>query len=76
MNPDPNRLIDEAMQLQPSIRAFIAEVILDTLDCEDNFLVSSAWQVEMQKRCAAIDTGTARLVDNESAFRSLRGSLV
>ncbi len=76
MNPDPNRLIDEAMQLQPSIRAFIAEVILDTLDCEDNFLVSSAWQVEMQKRCAAIDTGTARLVDNESAFRSLRDSLV
>ena len=76
MNPDPNRLIDEAMQLQSSIRAFIAEVILDTLDCEDNFLVSSAWQVEMQKRCAAIDTGTARLVDNESAFRSLRGSLV
>ena len=76
MNPDPNRLIDEAMQLQPSIRAFIAEVILDTLDCEDNFLVSSAWQVEMQKRCAAIDTGTARLVGNESAFRSLRDSLV
>ncbi len=76
MNPDPNRLIDEAMQLQSSIRAFIAEVILDTLDCEDNFLVSSAWQVEIQRRCAAIDTGTARLVDNESAFRSLRGSLV
>jgi hypothetical protein len=73
---NPNRLIDEAMQLQPSIRAFIAEVILDTLDCEDTFLVSSAWQVEIQRRCAAIDTGTARLVDNESAFRSLRDSLV
>jgi len=76
MNPDPNRLIDEAMQLQPSIRAFIAEVILDTLDFEDNFLVSSAWQAEIERRCAAIDTGTARLVDNESAFRSLRDSLV
>jgi len=76
MNPDPNRLIDEAMQLQPSIRAFIAEVILDTLDCEDNFLVSSAWQVEIQRRCAAIDAGTAGLVDNESAFRSLRDRVV
>ena len=76
MNPDPKRLIDEAMQLQPSIRAFIVEVILDTLDCEDNFVVSSSWQVEIQRRCAVLDTGASRLVDNESAFRSLRDSLV
>jgi hypothetical protein len=75
MDPDPKRIIDEAMQLHPSIRAFIAEVLLDTLDVEENFLVSSSWQEEIQKRCAAIDTGTARLVDNESAFRNLRNSL-
>ena len=41
------------MQLPPSLRAFIAEVLLDTLDFDENFLVSSAWQEEILKRCAA-----------------------
>ncbi len=37
MNPDPQRIIDEAMQLEPSTRAFIAEALLETLDFEEDF---------------------------------------
>jgi len=73
MNPDPQRIIDEAMQLDPSTRAFIAEVLLETLDFEEDFPVSSVWLEEIHQRCAAIDNGTARLVDHESALQQLRG---
>jgi hypothetical protein len=72
MNPDPKRIIDEAMQLEPSTRAFIAEALLETLDFEEDFSVSSAWLEEIHQRCAAIDNGTARLVDHESALKQLR----
>lgn len=75
MNNDPKRIIDDAMQLEPAIRAFIAETLLESLDFEEDFPVSAAWQEEIRRRCAAIDNGTARLVDHESAIAQLRASL-
>lgn len=72
MKPDPKRIIDEAMQLEPHTRAFIAEALLETLDFEEDFPVSSAWLEEIHQRCAAIDSGTARLIDHESALQQLR----
>ena len=72
MTPDPRHIIDEAMQLEPSARAFIAEALLETLDFEEDFPVSSAWLEEIRQRCAAIDRGTARLVDHETALKQLR----
>ncbi len=75
MNIDPKRIIDEAMQLEPSIRAFIAEALLETLDFEEDFPISDAWLEEIRRRCDAIDNGTARLVDHESAIAQLRTSL-
>jgi putative addiction module component (TIGR02574 family) len=74
-NTDPKRIIDDAMQLEPAIRAFIAETLLESLDFEEDFTVSAAWQEEIQRRCAAIDNGTAQLVDHESAMAQLRASV-
>jgi len=76
MNRDPKRIIDAAMQLEPSVRAFIAEALLETLDFEEEFLISSAWLEEIHQRCSAIDNGTARLVDHESALKQLRARFV
>ena len=75
MNTDPKRIIDEAMQLEPSVRAFIAETLLETLDFEEDFPVSPAWLKEIRRRCEAIDNGTARLIDHESALKQLRAKL-
>jgi hypothetical protein len=75
MSTDPKGIIDEAMQLPPAIRAFIAETLLESLDFEEDFPVSSVWLKEIHRRCAAIDNGTAKLVDHESALKQLRASL-
>ena len=72
MTPDPKRIIDEAMQLEPSTRAFIAEALLETLDFEEDFPVSTTWLEEIHRRCAAIDNGTSRLIDHKSALKQLR----
>lgn len=72
MNPDSKRIIDEAMQLEPSARAFIAEALLESLDFEEDFPLSSIWLAEIHQRCAAIDDGTARLIEHESALKQLR----
>jgi hypothetical protein len=75
MNADPKRIIDDALQLEPAIRAFIAETLLASLDFEEDFPVSDAWMEEIRRRCTAIDNGSARLVDHESAMEQLRASL-
>ncbi|MDD1622771.1 MAG: addiction module protein [Methylococcaceae bacterium] len=75
MNTDPKGIIDEVMQLPPAIRASIAETLLESLDFEEDFPVSSVWLEEINRRCAAIANGTAKLVDHESALKQLRASL-
>lgn len=50
----------------------ITEALLETLDFEKEFPISSAWLEEIHQRCAAIDNGTARLIDHESALKQLR----
>jgi hypothetical protein len=75
MNIDPKSIIKEAMQLPPAMRAFIAEALLESMDFEEDFPVSVAWQEEIRRRCAAIDNGTAQFVVHESAIAQLRASL-
>ena len=72
MKPNPQKVLDEAMQLEPTTRAFIAETLLESLDFEENFEISVAWQEEIRRRCEEIDSGKAKLVNSEIVFAELR----
>jgi len=72
MNADTKFIIEEALKLDTPTRALIAEALLETLDYEEDFVISSEWMEEIHQRCAAIDSGVAKLVDHESAMRQLR----
>ena len=37
---DPSKILDEAMQLEPTMRAFIAETLLESPDLDRDFPVS------------------------------------
>lgn len=76
MNPDSKRIIDEALLLDASNRAFIAEVLLESLDLGEDFSIPSAWLNEINQRCKALDNGNAQLIDHESALQQLRASLI
>ena len=49
-------ITEQALKLDPALRAHIAEILLESLDYEEDVTVSEAWRQEIQKRCKEIDT--------------------
>ena len=72
MKTDAKKILEEAMQLEPATRAFIAEALLEGLDFEQDFEVSQTWRAEIQRRCDEIDRGNAKLVDSDTVMAELR----
>ncbi len=72
MKPEAKKILEDAMQLEPTTRALIAETLLESLDFEQDFEVSSAWQEEIRRRCEGIDSGTVRLIDSDTVMTELR----
>lgn len=73
IKPDPKKILDEAMQLEPTARAFIAETLLESLDLEHDFPVSQEWLEEIRRRCAEIDSGKTTMLDGAMVINELRG---
>ena len=73
MSSDPKKILDEALQLEPKTRAFVAEVLLESLDFEEDFAISQKWMMEIRRRCEEIDKGSTSLLDNENVIAELRG---
>ncbi len=71
--PDPKKILDEAMQLEPNARAFVAETLLESLDLDQDFAVSPEWLEEIRRRCADIDSGKTTLLDSALVLNELRG---
>jgi hypothetical protein len=65
-------ITEQALKLDPALRAYVAEVLLESLDYEEDFIVSEAWQQEIQKRCQEIDTDPSILIDGECLMTELR----
>ncbi|MEI6334652.1 MAG: addiction module protein [Methylococcaceae bacterium] len=65
-------IAEQALKLEPTSRAYIAEILLESLDYEEDFIVSEAWRQEIQKRCNEIDTNSSILVDGEQFMAELK----
>ena len=52
----------------PNSRAYIAEVLLESLDFEQDFPVSEVWKAEIDKRCREIDQGEVELIPGDEAL--------
>lgn len=70
--PDAKKLLDDALQLEPTARAFIAETLLDSLDLEQGFPVSQEWLEEIRRRCDEIDSGKTTMLDGAMVINELR----
>lgn len=70
--PDAKKLLDDALQMEPTARAFIAETLLDSLDMEQDFPVSQEWLDEIRRRCDEIDSGKTPLLDGAMVINELR----
>jgi putative addiction module component (TIGR02574 family) len=72
MKVNAKKILEEAMQLEPSTRALIAETLLESLDFGEDFEVSQAWREEIQRRCEQIDRGEVELIDSDTVMAELR----
>lgn len=72
MKRDVRKILEDAMQLDPTTRALIAETLLESLDFEEDFAISEAWREEIRRRCEEIDSGKVRLIDSDTVMTELR----
>lgn len=72
MKPSPQKIIEDAMQLEPTTRAFVAESLLQSLDFEEDFPLSEEWVQEIRRRCEEIDSGKAVLVEGKTVISQLQ----
>ena len=65
----------EALNLSESERAELAHNLVASLDGPSEPDVEKAWDAEILRRLAEIDSGTANLIDREEFGRRLRARM-
>ncbi|HIE02745.1 MAG TPA: addiction module antitoxin RelB [Thiotrichaceae bacterium] len=72
MMSEVETITEKALKLSSPARACIAEILLESLDFEEDFPISEQWQREIMKRCNEIDNGNVEWLSGEMAMTSLR----
>ena len=75
MSSTAEKVVMESLALPVSLRAFIAEKLIESLDAPDSPPLSSEWRVELRRRCAALDRATAALRDANAVFAEAYATL-
>lgn len=65
-------IVDGVLSLPANSRAYLAEVLLESLDFEEDFPISDEWMKEIKKRCRDIDEGKAELIPGDKGLAQLQ----
>ncbi len=71
MSLEVEEIAEKALMLSPSARAQLAEILLESLDYEEDFVISPEWMTEIHRRCREIDSGEVQLLPGEEALAEL-----
>ncbi len=69
MTIETKKVLSDAMGLPMSVRAFIAEKLIESLDFTEEEALSQEWKKEIKKRCEEVNNGMAKLRGAESVFK-------
>lgn len=72
MKPDPKKILADALLLEPSVRALIADSLLESLEAGEEVPLGLEWKTEIERRCREIDAGTKALIDGDTVMAELR----
>jgi putative addiction module component (TIGR02574 family) len=74
MTSTAQKVLEEAMRLEPKERAELAGRLLESLEPESEEGVAEAWLTEIERRMAELDSGSAQSVPWEQVRARLYGS--
>ena len=72
MQPEIKDIAERILKLPPTSRAYLAEMLLQGLDYEEDFPVSDEWINEIHNRCREMDEEKIQLVMAEDALDQLQ----
>ena len=75
MNKTLEKVMSDALELPPALRAFMAEKLIESLDSSDVPALSSKWKTEIRRRSVEIDQGIAKLHSADAVFKKAFASL-
>lgn len=61
-------IADNILALPASSRAYLAEVLLESLDFEEDFPINEEWIKEIKSRCQEIDEGKVELISGDEGL--------
>ena len=73
--PTLEKVRSEALRLPESERAELAHSLVASLDGPADADVEPAWDAQILRRLAEIDSGTAELIDREELRRRMRARM-
>ncbi|MFV1950544.1 MAG: addiction module protein [Nitrospinota bacterium] len=65
-------IVNNVMELPRNSRAYLAEILLESLDFEEDYQIRDDWMNEIKKRCREIDEGKIELIPGEEGIEQLR----
>ena len=75
MSPNAQRLLDEARQLPPEEREWLAECLLIDDKSVSAADVESAWSHEIKRRLDEIDSGAVKMIPGEEVLARMDARL-
>ncbi len=75
MSVRAEKVVSEALDLPPVLRAFVAEKLIESLDLSQAPRLSVKWRKEIRRRCRQLDRGLVKLRDAETVFAKAYASL-
>ncbi len=69
------KIISEALQLPPKLRALVAERLIESLDHTETEELPPEWHTEIVQRCREIDQNTVELIPARKVFERAQTSL-
>ncbi len=76
MNNAAQKVVSDALELPPMLRAFVAEKLIESLDVKEGSKLSARWRKEIRRRCAEIGRRAVVLRDADVVFDKAYSSLV
>ena len=62
------KIITEALQLPTTLRALVAERLIESLDLDESGGISPQWREEIARRCHEIDMQSVELIPAETVM--------